>query len=76
VVTTGGKRFLLVFLRRNFNRSCGIHFIANLKTKKMTEITFNTLPEAVQTVLTMLEQVNKKIDNLPAAHAQEQDDNR
>ena len=38
-------------------------------------LSFDTLPEAVQTIITMLEQVNQKIDNLPAT-AQEPDDNR
>ena len=38
-------------------------------------LSFDTLPEAVQTIITMLEQVNQKIDNLPAA-AQEPDDDR
>ena len=43
--------------------------------KMNNTVSFNTLPEAVQTILTILEQVNQKIDNLPAA-AQEPDDNR
>jgi len=38
-------------------------------------ITFNTLPEAVQTILEQVQVLNQKIDNLPAS-AQEPDDNR
>ena len=41
----------------------------------MTKISFNTLPEAVQTILEQVQAINQKIDNLPAA-AQEPDDNR
>jgi predicted DNA-binding transcriptional regulator AlpA len=38
-------------------------------------ITFNTLPEAVQTILEQIEVLKQKIDNLPAA-AQEPDEDR
>jgi predicted DNA-binding transcriptional regulator AlpA len=38
-------------------------------------ISFDTLPEAVQTILEQVQTLNQKIDNLPAA-AQEPDENR
>ena len=38
-------------------------------------ISFDTLPEVVQTILEQVQVINHKIDNLPAA-AQEPDDNR
>jgi len=38
-------------------------------------ITFNTLPEAVQTILENVQVINQKINNLPVA-TQEPDDNR
>jgi hypothetical protein len=41
----------------------------------MQEITFNTLPEAVQTILEQVQVLNQKIDNLPTV-TQETDDNR
>jgi hypothetical protein len=43
--------------------------------KNMQEITFNTLPEAVKTILEQVQVLNQKIDNLPTA-PQEADDNR
>lgn len=46
------------------------------KCLKMTEeITFNSLPEAVQSILEQVQMLNQKIDNLPV-NAQEQDENR
>jgi len=39
------------------------------------EITFNSLPEAVQSILEQVQMLNQKIDNLPV-NAQEQDENR
>jgi hypothetical protein len=44
-------------------------------SKNMQEITFNTLPEAVQTILEQVQVLNQKIDNLPPA-VQETDENR
>ena len=38
-------------------------------------ISFDTLPEAVQTILEQVQVINQKIDNLPAT-AQEPDENR
>jgi predicted DNA-binding transcriptional regulator AlpA len=38
-------------------------------------VSFDTLPEAVQTILEQVQAINQKIDNLPSA-AQEPDDNR
>jgi len=38
-------------------------------------ISFDTLPEAVQTILEQVQVINQKIDNLPAV-AQEPDENR
>jgi hypothetical protein len=38
-------------------------------------ISFDTLPEAVQTILEQVQEINQKIDNLPIAE-QEPDDNR
>ena len=49
--------------------------IDNSVVKLPQAITFNTLPEAVQTILEQVQVLNQKIDNLPAA-AQEPDDNR
>ena len=42
---------------------------------KNNSVSFDTLPEAVQTILEQVQAINQKIDNLPAA-AQEPDDNR
>jgi len=41
----------------------------------MKNITFDSLPEAVQTILEQLQILNQKFDNLPLA-AQNQDENR
>jgi hypothetical protein len=38
-------------------------------------ISFDTLPDAVQTILEQVQEINQKIDNLPAT-AQEPDENR
>ena len=51
------------------------HFaINNLRLPQA--ISFDTLPEAVQTILEQVQVINQKIDNLPTAAAQEPDDNR
>jgi predicted DNA-binding transcriptional regulator AlpA len=42
---------------------------------KDNSISFDTLPEAVQTILEQVQVINQKIDNLPAV-AQEPDENR
>ena len=42
---------------------------------KNNSVSFDTLPEAVQTILEQVQAINLKIDNLPVA-AQEPDDNR
>jgi hypothetical protein len=42
----------------------------------MQEITFNTLPEAVQTILEQVQVLNQKFDNLPSTAQEQQDDNR
>jgi hypothetical protein len=39
-------------------------------------VSFDTLLEAVQNILEQVQVINKKIDNLPTATAQEPDDNR
>ena len=39
-------------------------------------ISFNTLPEAVQTILEQVQVLNQKIDNLPSASQEQPDDNR
>ncbi len=44
-------------------------------SKLLQAISFDTLPEAVQTILEQVQEINQKIDNLPAT-AQEPDDNR
>ena len=44
-------------------------------TKLPVAISFNTLPEAVQTILEQVQVINLKIDNLPIT-AQEPDENR
>ena len=49
--------------------------IDNSVVKLPQAISFNTLPEAVQTILEQVQVLNQKIDNLPAA-AQEPDDDR
>jgi hypothetical protein len=41
----------------------------------MQEISFDTLPQAVQTILEQIQVLNQKIDNLPLS-AQEPDDDR
>ena len=38
-------------------------------------ITFDTLPQAVQSILTQIQEINQKIDNLPTV-PQEDDENR
>ena len=48
----------------------------NTNNSKLPQaISFDTLPEAVQAVLEQLQVINQKIDNLPVA-AQEPDENR
>jgi hypothetical protein len=42
----------------------------------MTEISFNTLPEAVQTILEQIHVLNQKIDNLPSSAQEPTDENR
>jgi hypothetical protein len=44
-------------------------------SKLLVAISFDTLPEAVQTILEQVQEINQKIDNLPLA-AQEPDENR
>jgi len=44
-------------------------------SKMLLAISFDTLPEAVQTILEQIQVINQKIDNLPAV-AQEHGDNR
>ena len=39
-------------------------------------ISFDTLPQAVQTILEQVQQINSKIDNLPNVATQEPDENR
>jgi hypothetical protein len=45
------------------------------KLKLPQAISFDTLPEAVQNILEQIQELNQKIDNLPAA-PREPDDNR
>ena len=42
----------------------------------MQEISFDTLPKAVQTILEQIQVLNQKIDNLPSAAQPQPDDNR
>ena len=42
----------------------------------MQEISFDTLPKAVQTILERVEVLNQKFDNLPLAPQEQPDDNR
>jgi predicted DNA-binding transcriptional regulator AlpA len=44
-------------------------------SKLLVAISFDTLPEAVQTILEQVQEINQKIDTLPAT-AQEPDENR
>ena len=49
--------------------------IDNSVKKLPQAISFDTLPEAVQNILEQVQEINQKIDNLPAT-AQEPDENR
>lgn len=51
-------------------------FMNNTRNLKLPQaVSFDTLPEAVQAILQQVQDINQKIDNLPAA-AQEPDENR
>jgi hypothetical protein len=59
--------------RRVSLKSGGKYFLVMYKPDNI--ISFDTLPEAVQTILEQVQVLHRKIDNLPAA-AGEPDDNR
>ena len=51
--------------------------ITDNSVKKLPQaISFNTLPEAVQTILEQIQVLNRKIDSLPMAAKEQPDENR